>query len=128
MRLPKLSPHRLQTRILAAFVVVMAAVGVSSLLLVHVTSTSAVRKAVTDRVISGTRAFERVVELDWQRLMEGAPQLSADPAFRETASGADRGTLSPALAKHARRIGSSVMLLIDSDRRIVAGTLPAEIG
>src|SRR5262249_20989459 len=46
----------------------------------------------------------------------------------ETASGPDRGTLTPALTKHGRRIGSSVMLLIDSDRRIVAGTLPNEIG
>jgi diguanylate cyclase (GGDEF)-like protein len=54
--------------------------------------------------------------------------LAADPVFRETAIGADRGTLGPALATHSKRIGSSLMLLIDGDRRIVAGTLPAEIG
>jgi diguanylate cyclase (GGDEF)-like protein len=79
-------------------------------------------------VVAGSRAFERLLELDSQRLVEGARLLAADPVFRETAIGADRGTLGPALATHSKRIGSSLMLLIDGDRRIVAGTLPAEIG
>ena len=128
MRLPSLSLHHLQTRILAAFVMVMFVVGVTSLLLVHVNGSIAVRKSVTAEVIAGSRAFERLIELDSLRLIEGTRQLAADPAFRETASGADRGTLSPSLSKHGRRIGSSVMLLIDGDRRIVAGTLAPEIG
>jgi diguanylate cyclase (GGDEF)-like protein len=128
VRLPNLSLQSVQTRILAAFVVVIVAVGVTSLLLVHVNGSIAIRKSVTAEVIAGARAFERLIELDAQRLAEGTRLLAADPAFRETAAGADRGTLSPELVKHGRRIGSSVMLLIDADRRIVAGTLPAEIG
>ena len=128
MRLPDLSLHRIQTRIVAAVVIVMVAVAIASLLLVHVNGTVAVRKTVVASVGAGSKAFERLIEVDSQRLVEGARQLAADPAFRETASGPDRGTLSPALVKHAHRIGSSVMLVIDSDRRIVAGTLPAEIG
>ena len=128
MRLPNLSLHHLQTRILAGFVAVMAAVGIVSLLLVHVNGTIAVRKSVTDGVISGARAFERLIELDALRLVEGTRQLAADPSFRETAASGERGTLSPVLAKHGRLIGSSVMLLIDGDRRIVAGTLSGEVG
>jgi hypothetical protein len=84
MRLPNLSLHHLQTRILAAFVVVMLAVGATSLLLVHVNGSSAVRKSVTAEVVAGSRAFERLIELDALRLIEGARQLAADPAFRET--------------------------------------------
>jgi len=128
MRLPNFSLHHLQARILAAFVVVMVAVGVTSLVLIHVSGSSAAKKSVTAEVIAGSRAFERLVELDSLRLIEGTRQLAADPAFRETASGADRGTLGPVLSKHGRRIGSSVMLLIDGDRRIAAGTLAAEVG
>src|SRR4051812_29889078 len=124
MRLPNLSLHRVQTRMLAAVVLVMAAVAVGSLLLMHINGTVAVRKTVTAGVVAGSKAFERLIEVDAQRLIEGARQLAADPAFRETASGPDRGTLSPALAKHGRRIGSSVTLLIDSDPRIVAGSAP----
>ena len=86
MRLPNLSLHHLQTRILAAFVLVMVAVGSTSLVLVHVNGTVAVRKTVGDEVVAGARAFERLLELDSQRLVEGARLLAADPAFRETAS------------------------------------------
>ena len=78
--------------------------------------------------MAGARAFERLLELDSQRLIEGARLLTADPAFKETATTGDRGSLGPALAKHGTRIGSALMLLIDGDRRIVAGTLAAEIG
>jgi diguanylate cyclase (GGDEF)-like protein len=128
LRLPKLSLHHIRIRLLAAFVVVTVAIGVASLLLIHINGTIATRKGVTEQVVAGSRAFERLLELDSQRLVEGARLLAADPVFRETAIGADRGTLGPALATHSKRIGSSLMLLIDGDRRIVAGTLPAEIG
>ena len=126
--LPNLSLHHLQTRIVAGFVVVVVAIGVVSVLLMHVDGTLAARKAVTDQVVVGAKAFERLLELDSQRLVEGARLLAADPAFRETATGVDRGTLGPELAKHGKRIGSAVTLLIDGDRRIAAGTLAAEIG
>jgi diguanylate cyclase (GGDEF)-like protein len=128
LRLPDLSLHYIQARMLAAFVAVMVAVGVASLLLVHNNGTIATRKSVTEQVVAGSKAFERLIELDSLRLVEGTRLLAADPAFRETASGADLATLSPVLAKHGRGMGSSVMLLIDGDRRIVAGTLAAEIG
>ena len=128
MRFPDLSLYNLQTRLLAAFVLLMIAVGSTSLVLVHVNTTAAVRKTVGDEVVAGARAFERLLELDSQRLIEGARLLTADPAFRETATTGDRGSLGPVLAKHGKRIGSAVMLLVDGDRRIVAGTLAGEIG
>jgi len=128
MRLPNVSLYNLQARLLAVVVLLMVAVGVASLLFIHVNGTLAVRKTVTDGVVAGSKVFERLFEIDSQRLVEGTRLLAADAAFRETASGPDRGTLSLALTKHGRRIGASVMLLIDSDRQIVAGTLPAEIG
>ena len=128
MRLPDLSLYNLQTRLLAAFVLLMVAVGSTSLVLVHLNTTAAVRKTVGAEVVAGARAFERLLELDSQRLIEGARLLAADPAFRETATTAERGSLGPVLAKHGQRIGSAVMLLVDGDRRIVAGTLAAEIG
>jgi hypothetical protein len=128
MRLPDLSLHNLQTRLLAAFVLLMIAVGSTSLIVVHVNTTTAVRKTVGAEVVAGARAFERLLELDSQRLVEGARLLTGDPAFRETATTGDRDSLGPALAKHGKRIGSAVMLFVDADRKIVAGTLAGEIG
>ena len=128
MRLPDLSLYNLQTRLLAASVLLMIAVGSTSLVLVHLNTTAAVRNRVGTEVVAGARAFERLLELDSQRLVEGARLLAADPAFRETATTGERGTLGPVLAKHGKRIGSAVMLLVDGERRVVAGTLAPEIG
>jgi len=85
MRLPNLSLHHIQTRIVAAFVVVMVATGVASLALIHVNGTLTARKAATDQVAAGAKSFERLLELDSQRLVEGARLLAADPAFRDAA-------------------------------------------
>ena len=130
MHLPKMNlpTGHFQIRILAAFGLLMAAVSVAGLLLVDFVGTSSARKTVGTKVVAGSRAFERLLELDAQRLIEGARLLTADPAFRETVTTGDRATLGPALAKHGKRIGSAVMLLVDADRRIAAGTVAAEIG
>ena len=130
MKLPEhnLSFGRIQTRILASFVALLVAVQVAGLASVHFMGTASVRETASAEVASGAKAFERLLELDAQRLIEGARLLSADTTFRETAATADRSTLGPALAKHGKRIGSAVMLLIDPDRQVVAGTLAGEIG
>jgi hypothetical protein len=130
MRVPQfnLSTGRIQTRTLVAFVALLATVQLAGLLIVHLVGTASVRQAASVDVVAGSRAFERLLELDSQRLIEGARLLSADPAFLETATTGERGTLGPALAKHGKRIGSAVMLLVDADRRVVAGTLGGEIG
>ena len=130
MNLPKLnlSFGQIQTRILASFVVLLVVVQAAGLFLVHFMGTASVRETASADVASGAKAFERVLELDAQRLVEGARLLAADRAFMETAAMADRSTLGPALAKHGKRIGSAVMLLIDPERRVVAGTLGGEVG
>jgi diguanylate cyclase (GGDEF)-like protein len=130
MRLPDLgfSTRHIQFRILAAFVLLLVVVQGAGLLLIDFVGTASVRKALSAEVVAGSRAFERLLELDSQRLIEGARQFDADPAFRETATTGDRSTLGPALGKHGKRIGSAVMLLVDADRRVVAGTLGADIG
>jgi diguanylate cyclase (GGDEF)-like protein len=128
MRLPDPFPHSIQSRILASSVLLFVAAQLAGLLLIDFVGTAAVRKSVSAEVVAGARAFERLLELDSQRLIEGAQLLTSDAAFRETATAGDRSTLGPALAKHGKRIGSAVMLLVDTDRRVVAGTLGAEIG
>jgi len=128
MRLPDLSLYNLQTRLLAAFVLLMIAMGLTSLVLVHLNTHAAVRKIVSGEVMAGARAFERLLEVDSQRLIEGTRLLAADPAFREAATTGERGSLGPVLVKHGKLIGSSVMLFVDVDRRIVAGTVAGEIG
>jgi diguanylate cyclase (GGDEF)-like protein len=128
MRLPDLSLNRLQTRLLVPLVLLMLATGAANLALVHFNTTAAVRKSVVAEVVAGSRAFERLLETDSQRLVEGARQLTSDAAFRDMVTTGDHTALGPVLAKHRTRIGSAVLLLIDGDRNVAAGTVAAEIG
>ena len=128
MRLPSFSLFGLQSRILASFVLLVVVVEAAGFLLTAIGSTASARKSVSADVVAGARIFERLLELDSQRLVEGTRMLAANPAFRDSVAAADRGALGPALAKHSKRIGAVAMLLIDADRRVIAGTLDAELG
>jgi len=131
MSLPKFSSGALKSvrvRILAAFMVLLGLVQIGGFLLISTFGSAAIRSTVSESVVGGARVIERLVETDTQRLIEGARLLSADPAFRDLVAGGDREVLTPALAKHAKRIGAGVMLMIDPNQRVVAGSLDAEIG
>ena len=128
LRLPKVSVGALRGRILASLVLLVVVVQVAGFLVIDGVGTATARKSVSDDVVAGARVFERLLELDSQRLIEGARLLAGDPAFRESAAAGDLGALGLALAKHGKRSGAAVMLLIDADRRISAGTVAAEIG
>ncbi len=122
------SVHSLQVRILALFVVLFGVLLGAGIPLIHALGANAARKAVSADVIAAARVFDRMLELDQQRLVEGARLLSADSAFREGISSADRTALGPMLAAQGKRMNASVMLVINGDHRVVAGTLDAEIG
>ena len=128
--LPRVSiPIRsLQSRIIALFVLLIVVVQVAGFVLIGMTGSAAVRTTTAADVVAGGRVFERVLELDTQRLIEGTRALTADPAFREMAVFGDRAALRPVLAKQAKRTGAALMLLIDGDQRVTAGTLDSEIG
>ncbi len=123
-----LSIHSLQNRILALFVALFGVVLGAGFLLINAMGTTAARSAVIEDVVAGARVFERLLELDTQRLVEGTRLLAADPAFRDSVTAGDANVVAPILAKHGKRMNATVVLLISPDHRIVAGTLEAEIG
>ena len=128
MRLPKLLSFGLQGRILAATVMLVVGMGIAGFLVTDIGSMAAVRKAVSTDVLAGARVFERLLELDSQRLIEGARMLASDAAYQGAAVAGDRSVLGSSLTKHGKRIGATAMLAIDGDRRVVAGTLDTEVG
>jgi len=131
MKLPTLPPlpiRGLRNRILAVFLLVIVAVQVGGFVLINTFGAASVRNAVSAEVVAGARVFERVLELDTQRLLEGTRQLTADPGFREMTAAGDRAALTATLAKHGKRVNAALMLLIDGSQRVIAGTLATEIG
>ncbi len=118
----------LQTRIIALFLTLMVLVQVGGFVLINTVGMAAARKTAGDELVAGARVFDRLLEQDTQRLVQGARLLSADYAFREAIATGDADTITSVLSNHGRRIDADVMMLVGLDQRVIADTLGATMG
>jgi len=118
----------LQTRIIALFVLLVVLVQIGSFVLINTVGMAAARKTAGDELVAGARVFDRLLEQDTQRLVQGARLMSADYAFREAIATRDADTITSVLANHGRRIDANVMMLIGLDQRVIADTLGTATG
>jgi diguanylate cyclase (GGDEF)-like protein len=117
----------LQSRILALFLLLMVIVQVGSFFLINTVGMSAARKTVGEALASGARVFDRLLEQDTRRTVQGARLMSADYAFREVISTGDRQTIASVLVNYGKRIDASVMMLIGLDQRVLGDTLGTSV-
>lgn len=120
-----MGPRTLQTRILALFLLLMLVVQVGGFVLVNTVGVAAARKSIGEELIAGTQLFNRLLEQDRQRLVQGARLLSADYAFREAIASGDKATIGSVLANHGKRIDAALMMLIGLDQKVIADTVDA---
>jgi len=113
----------LQTRIIALFLVLMVTVQVGVFALINSVGIASAHKTAGDELAAGSRIFDRLLEQDTQRLVQGARLLSSDYAFREAIATGDAETVNSVLANHGKRIEADLMMLIGLDKRVVADTL-----
>ncbi len=117
----------LQSRILALFLLLIVIVQVGGFVLIYTAGMSAARKTVGEALVAGARVFDRLLEQDTQRIVQGARLMSADYAFREVISTGDRDTIASVLANYGKRIDASLMMVIGLDQRVVSDTLGATV-
>jgi diguanylate cyclase (GGDEF)-like protein len=117
----------LQSRILALFLLLMVIVQVGGFVLINTVGMSAARKTVGEALVAGARVFDRLLEQDTQRIVQGARLMSADYAFREVISTGDRETIASVLVNYAKRIDASLMMVIGLDQRVLSDTLGATV-
>jgi diguanylate cyclase (GGDEF)-like protein len=128
MKVLRAIPMRsLQSRIVAFFLLLMVIVQVGSFLLINTVGTAAARKTVGETLVSGARVFDRLLEQDTGRTVQGARLMSADYAFREVISTGDSQTIDSVLVNYGKRIDASVMMLIGLDQRVLGDTLGVSI-
>jgi diguanylate cyclase (GGDEF)-like protein len=113
----------LQSRILALFLLVIVAVQVGGFVLVNTVGAASARNTIGEELVAGARVFDRLIEEDTQRLVQGARVLAGDYAFREAIASRDRNTIRSALANHGKRLDVDAMLLFDLEGRVIADTL-----
>ncbi|HVN35899.1 MAG TPA: EAL domain-containing protein [Casimicrobiaceae bacterium] len=113
----------LQARIFALFLLLVVVVQIGGFVLINSAGVAAARKSGSAEIDAGARVFDRFLNQDTERLIQGARLLTGDYAFREAVATGDRATLASALANHGRRIDAALMMLIGLDKQVIADTL-----
>jgi diguanylate cyclase (GGDEF)-like protein len=120
--------NSLQSRILALFLLMMVVVQVGGFVLINTVGVAAARKTIGEDLVAGARVFDRLLEQDTQRLVQGARLMSADYAFREVIATGDRETIASVLANYSKRMNAAVMMAVGLDQRVTGDTLGVATG
>ena len=118
----------LQSHILALFLLLMVGVQVGGFALIKTVGMSAARETIGENLVAGTLVFDRLLEQNTQRLVQGVRLMSADYRFREVTAAGDRDTIASVLAIYGRRIDASLMMLVGMDQRVLGDTLGIATG
>ena len=128
MTFPFVPIRSLQARILALFLLLLVVVQVGGFVLIRSAGTVAARESGGAEIAAGARVFDRLLNQDTERLVQGARLLTADYAFREAVSTGDSATVTSVLANHGKRIDAALMMLIGLDQRVIADTMESATG
>lgn len=115
-----LSFHARMSCLLAAFLLVVIA---TLYLCVRLVTESAVSNQAAERLESGLRVFERLLDMRGRQLRDGVQVLVADFGFKEAVASGDTLTLQSAMTNQAARINASEAMLLDLDGNVLASSL-----
>ena len=118
--------HKLQTRIVLAFTLLLLLIQAASLVMINGVLSDSTNQDIRRNLLAGQRVFNLLREDNNRQLVQSASIMSSDFAFRKAVATADYGTVVSALANHGARINADVMLLVGTDGKLVADTLPAK--
>lgn len=118
--------HKLQTRIVLAFTLLLLLIQAASLVMINDILSDSTNQDIRRNLLAGQRVFNLLREDNNRQLVQSASIMSSDFAFRKAVATADYGTVVSALANHGARINADVMLLVGTDGKLVADTLPAK--
>lgn len=117
--------HKLQTRIVLAFTLLLLLIQAASLVIINGVLSDSTNQDIQRNLLAGQRVFSLLREDNNRQLAQSASILSSDFAFRKAIATADYGTVVSALTNHGARINADVMLLVGTDGKLIADTLPA---
>jgi diguanylate cyclase (GGDEF)-like protein len=118
----------LQSHVLVLFLLLMVVVQLGGFVLINTVGMSAARKSIGEDLVAGALVFDRLLDQDTYRLVQGAHLMSSDYTFREVIASGDRDTIASVLMKYGRRIDASLMMIVGLDQRVLGDTLGAAVG
>lgn len=127
-RLRALPMRSLQTRMLALFLLLIFVVQIGGFVLINTVGGKSARSTVGADVVVGSRVFDRLLEQDAQRLVQGARLMAADYAFREVIATGDHETIGSVLVNYGKRIDAPLVMIVGLDKKVLGDTLESGAG
>jgi diguanylate cyclase (GGDEF)-like protein len=118
----KLAVSSFRTRIALLFILLIAIVQGAAFFAVLVTVRHNVMARANEKLDSGSRVLQQVLEARGSELLQRVKALSSDFAFKQAAATGDAATIRSALTNHAARAGADTAMLLSLNGHIVAGT------
>jgi diguanylate cyclase (GGDEF)-like protein len=118
----------LQSHILALFLALMVVVQVGGFALINTVGMTAARKSIGEDLVAGALVFDRLLEQETYRLVQGARLMSANDTFRKVIATGNRDAIAPVLTKYAQGIDASLMMIVGLDQRVLGDTLGVATG
>ncbi len=114
--------HKLQTRVVLAFTLLLLLIQAASLVIINGVLSDSTNQDIRRNLLAGQRVFNLLREDNNRQLVQSASIMSSDFAFRKAVATADYGTVVSALTNHGARINADVMLLVGIDGKLIADT------
>jgi diguanylate cyclase (GGDEF)-like protein len=87
-----------------------------------------VAQRATEQLASGSNFIEELLRFRAAQLASAVGVLAQDFGFREAVASGDKATMQSAADNHMRRIGADLMLLTDSQGKLLTSTMPVDPG
>ncbi len=118
-----LSPKRLQARIVAVYLVLLAVIQLTSYWFIQDTVDRNARASIHSELVTGERVFLRLLEQNTRSLEQATKVLAADYGFKSAISSDDQDTLQSALQNHGDRIQAGMALFTNAQFELEASTI-----
>jgi HAMP domain-containing protein len=119
---------RLQSKILAGFLLLMVVLQVGGVALINALGMTAARKSIGEDLESGSVILNQLFNQNSHRAVQAARLIASDYTLRKAIVTGDQATIASALDKHRRGIDASSLMIIGLDQRVLGNTLEIATG
>lgn len=114
--------HSFETRIVVFFFLLLTSVQVVAFLVASNAHETIGKREIASQISVGERVLERTFEENGRQLAQVGAILAADPGFRDALASRNPATITSLLERHGARFNASVVMLIDLDNKLLAGS------
>lgn len=119
------APFSLRAQLLTFTAALVVVSSCTVLILVLLSSGSAIRETVNQEMREGVKSFTTAIYARRQQLINNATLLVSDFGFKQAVATNDAETILSMLQNHGERVSSDLMVIVNLDGRVVVSTEPA---